>query len=90
MAYGPARQPVAVQVMRRSRHRKAGVLVAHLYRIDRAKPVRPTTSVKSAAPAKAMQARRTCPSCQTDAGYVIPTSLGMCVPCAYPEEQRAA
>lgn len=86
----PGGQPVAAQVMRRSRHHKNGVLVAYLYRIDRAKPVRPMASGKSAALAKAMRARRTCPACRMDAGYVIPTSLGMCVPCAYPEEQRAA
>ncbi len=48
------------------------------------------TPGKRAALAKAMRARRTCPNCRTDAGYVIPTSLGMCVPCAYPEEQHAA
>ncbi|MFE7036369.1 hypothetical protein ACFU9Y_39355, partial [Streptomyces sp. NPDC057621] len=35
--------------------------------------------------AKANAARRTCPACRRDAGYVIPISLGMCVPCAYPD-----
>ncbi|MGW2594186.1 RRQRL motif-containing zinc-binding protein, partial [Streptomyces sp. NPDC001515] len=35
-----------------------------------------------AALAKAMLARRTCPACHRDAGYCIPSSLGMCVPCA--------
>ena len=29
----------------------------------------------------------TCPKCRTDAGYVIPASLGVCVPCAYPDDQ---
>lgn len=67
----------------RPRYRR-GPLVAYLYRVDRAKPVRPMTAGKRAALAKAMRARRTCPACATDAGYVIPTSLGMCVPCAYP------
>ncbi|WP_435601218.1 RRQRL motif-containing zinc-binding protein [Streptomyces sp. C10-9-1] len=86
----PGGQPVAAQVMRRSRGRKTGVLVGHLYRIDLAKPVRPMTSRKWGALALAMLARRTCPQCHTDAGYVIPTSLGTCVPCAYPDEQRAA
>ncbi|MEU6877955.1 RRQRL motif-containing zinc-binding protein [Streptomyces sp. NPDC046712] len=86
----PGGQPVAAQVMRRSRGRKTGVLVGHLYRIDLAKPVRPMTSRKWGALALAMLARRTCPQCSTDAGYVIPTSLGTCVPCAYPDEQRAA
>jgi hypothetical protein len=86
----PGGQPVAAQVMRRSRRRKSGCAVAFLYRIDLAKPVRPMTPGKWAAHAAAMLARRTCPACETDAGYVIPTSLGMCVTCAYPEEQRAA
>ncbi|WP_406273659.1 hypothetical protein OHT93_26025 [Streptomyces sp. NBC_00191] len=86
----PGGQPIAAQVMRRCRGRKAGVLVAYLYRIDQAKPVRPMTPAKRLALAKAMAARRWCPSCRTDAGYCIPTSLGMCVTCAYPEEQRAA
>jgi hypothetical protein len=80
----PGGQPVAAQVMRRSRRRKSGCAVAFLYRIDLAKPVRPMTPAKWQAHAAAMTARRTCPACRRDAGYVIPTSLGMCVPCAYP------
>ncbi|WP_406422049.1 RRQRL motif-containing zinc-binding protein [Streptomyces sp. NBC_00842] len=83
----PGGQPVAAQVMRRSRRRKAGVSVAYLYRLDMAKPVRPMTPGRTAALAKAMLARRTCPKCRTDAGYCIPTSLGMCPACAYPEAQ---
>ncbi|WP_327324677.1 hypothetical protein OG735_20800 [Streptomyces sp. NBC_01210] len=86
----PGGQPIAAQVMRRARRRKSGALVAYLYRVDCAKPVRPMTPAKRAALAKAMTARRTCPKCRTDAGYCIPTSLGMCVTCAYPEEQLAA
>lgn len=86
----PGGQPVAAQLMRSRRGRTAGVQVAHLYRVDRAKPVRPMTSRKWGAVALAMLARRTCPQCQTTYSYCIPTSLGMCVPCAYPEEQRAA
>ncbi|MGW3623200.1 RRQRL motif-containing zinc-binding protein [Streptomyces sp. NPDC000880] len=85
----PGGQPIAAQLMRANRHR-GGVQVAYLYRLDRAKPVRPMTSRKWGALALAMLARRTCPSCRLDAGYCIPTSLGMCVTCAYPEEQRAA
>lgn len=85
----PGGQPVTVQVLR-PRYRR-GPLVAYLYRIDAAKPVRPMTPAKWAALGKANAARRTCPKCRKDAGYVIPTSLGMCVPCAYPDdEQRAA
>lgn len=85
----PGGQPIAAQLMRRNR-RRGGVLVAYLYRVDRAKPVRPMTSRKWGALALAMLARRTCPNCLRDAGYVIPSSLGMCVTCAYPEEQCAA
>ncbi|MET8098466.1 RRQRL motif-containing zinc-binding protein [Streptomyces sp. NPDC005236] len=84
----PGGQPVAAQLERPRRRR--GPLVAYLYRIDRAKPVRPMTAGRRAALAKAMLARRTCPTCRRDAGYVIPASLGACVPCAYPEDQRAA
>lgn len=84
----PGGQDVVAQV-ERPRYRRAP-LVAFLYRIDRAKPVRPMTPAKRAALAKANCARRTCPQCGTDAGYVIPAVLGTCVPCAYPDEQRAA
>lgn len=85
----PGGQPIQAQIMRANR-RAGGTQVAFLYRLDQAKPVRPMTVAKSAALAAAMLARRTCPACRTDAGYCIPTSLGLCVTCAYPEEQRAA
>ncbi|NEB75300.1 hypothetical protein G3I40_08655 [Streptomyces sp. SID14478] len=84
----PGGQDVAAQLERPRRRR--GPLVAYLYRIDQAKPVRPMTPGRWAALAKANAARRICPECSQDAGYVIPPSLGMCGPCAAPEEQRAA
>ncbi|GGS93436.1 RRQRL motif-containing zinc-binding protein [Streptomyces violaceus] len=84
----PGGQDVAAQVERPRRRREP--LVAYLYRIDAAKPVRPMTPARWAALAKANAARRICPKCQRDAGYVIPPSLDMCTPCAYPDEQRAA
>ncbi|MEU4355693.1 RRQRL motif-containing zinc-binding protein [Streptomyces virginiae] len=84
----PGGQDVVAQV-ERPRYRR-GPLVAYLYRIELALPIRAMTAAKAAALAKANTARRTCPTCRRDAGYVIPASLGMCVPCAYPEEQRAA
>ncbi|MEU7601792.1 RRQRL motif-containing zinc-binding protein [Streptomyces sp. NPDC041003] len=84
----PGGQDVAAQVERPRRRR--GPLVAYLYRIDLARPVRPMTPARRAALAKANTARQTCPTCRLDAGYVIPSSLGMCVPCAYPDEQRVA
>ncbi|MCX4905581.1 RRQRL motif-containing zinc-binding protein [Streptomyces sp. NBC_00878] len=83
----PGGQPVAAQVLR-PRFRR-GPLVAYLYRLDHAKPVRPMTPGKWAALAKANLARRTCPACRLDAGYVIPGSLGMCIPCAYPDGRAA-
>jgi hypothetical protein len=84
----PGGQDVAAQVERLRRRR--GPLLAYLYSIEQAKPVRPMTPAKWAALAKANTARRTCPACRRDAGYVIPPSLGMCVTCAFPGEQRAA
>ncbi|WP_461712054.1 RRQRL motif-containing zinc-binding protein [Streptomyces sp. DSM 41013] len=84
----PGGQDVAAQVERPRRHREP--LVAYLYRVEQAKPVRPMTPAKRAALAKANAARRVCSECRRDAGYVIPPTLGMCTPCAFPEEQRAA
>ncbi|MER6911126.1 RRQRL motif-containing zinc-binding protein [Streptomyces sp. NPDC000594] len=76
----PGGQPVAGQVLRPRRRR--GPLTAYLYRIDRARPVRPMTPARRAALDAAMRARRTCPVCRADRGYCIPTSLGMCPHCA--------
>ncbi|MEW2397506.1 RRQRL motif-containing zinc-binding protein [Streptomyces sp. NPDC046862] len=85
----PGGQDVVAQIERPRRRRPP--LVAYLYAVDQAKPVRPMTPAKWAALGKANTARRTCPQCRTDAGYVIPASLGVCVPCAFPDdEQRAA
>ncbi|AIV36828.1 MULTISPECIES: RRQRL motif-containing zinc-binding protein [Streptomyces] len=84
----PGGQDVAAQIERPRRRR--GSLIAYLYSIEQAKPVRPMTPAKRAALAKANAARRTCPQCRRDAGYVIPPTLGMCATCAFPEEQRAA
>ncbi|MEU3031235.1 RRQRL motif-containing zinc-binding protein [Streptomyces incarnatus] len=84
----PGGQDVVAQVERPRRRR--GPLVAYLYSVERAKLVRPMTPAKWAALAKANAARRLCPQCRTDAGYVIPAELGMCVPCADLGEQAAA
>ncbi|MFI9112749.1 RRQRL motif-containing zinc-binding protein [Streptomyces venezuelae] len=75
----PGGQPVVAQLERPRRRR--GPLVAFLYRIDLALPVRPMTPARWAALAKANAARRICPQCGRDAGYRLPSSLGMCVPC---------
>ncbi|WSZ72715.1 hypothetical protein OG938_28245 [Streptomyces chartreusis] len=81
----PGGQPVAAQVLRQHRGRKTGVQVAYLYREELAKPVRPMTSRRWGALALAMLARRTCPKCRVVYGYCLPTSLGMCILCAYPD-----
>ncbi|MFE9252009.1 RRQRL motif-containing zinc-binding protein [Streptomyces sp. NPDC007088] len=80
MGLRPGGQDVVAELQRPRRRR--GPLVAYLYRIDRAKPVRPMTPGRRTALAKAMTARRTCPNCRRDAGYCIPRSLGMCVACS--------
>ncbi|WP_406100072.1 RRQRL motif-containing zinc-binding protein [Streptomyces canus] len=84
----PGGQDIAAQMLRPRRRREP--LTAYLYRIDLARPVRPMTPARWAALAKANAARRRCPECGADAGYVIPPTLGTCVTCAFPEEQRAA
>ncbi|MEV7372099.1 RRQRL motif-containing zinc-binding protein [Streptomyces sp. NPDC090301] len=80
----PGGQPVVAQLERPRRRR--GPLVAFLYRIDLARPVRPMTPARWAALERANAARRLCPECGRDAGYRIPISLGMCTPCAFPAQ----
>ncbi|MGW2677160.1 RRQRL motif-containing zinc-binding protein [Streptomyces sp. NPDC001436] len=75
----PGGQDVVAQLERPRRRRDP--LIAFLYRLDLAKPVRPMTPARRTALDKALAARRRCPACGRDAGYVIPASLGMCVPC---------
>ncbi|MCF2533710.1 RRQRL motif-containing zinc-binding protein [Yinghuangia soli] len=75
----PGGQEPVAQVMWQSRR---VVRVAYLYRTDLALPVRPMTVPKYRALAAAMLARRTCPICRVDRGYVVSVRLGMCVPCA--------
>ncbi|WP_354641084.1 RRQRL motif-containing zinc-binding protein [Kitasatospora camelliae] len=76
----PGGQPVAAQILWRSRF--GGIRAAYLYRLALAKPVRPMTPGRCRALAAAMQARRTCPACGRDAGYVLPAHLGTCLPCS--------
>lgn len=75
--------PVA-ELRWRSRKARAagGWRAAYLYDAARALPVRPMTPGRWRAVAAALRARRTCPACGADRGYVIPSSLGTCVPCA--------
>ncbi|MFJ8507587.1 RRQRL motif-containing zinc-binding protein [Streptomyces avermitilis] len=89
MGLRPGGQPVAAQVMRYNSWR-GGARIAHLYRLDLAKPVRPMTSRKWGALALAMLARRTCPRCQVIYSYCLSTRYGICGLCITAEEQRAA
>lgn len=51
----------------------------------------PERQAQRAALAKALAARRFCPRCGTDAGYVLPRRLGCCLACASDwERDRAA
>ncbi|MGK4581370.1 RRQRL motif-containing zinc-binding protein [Kitasatospora sp. HPMI-4] len=77
----PGGQPVAAQVLWRSRRSK-DLRAAYLYRRELALPVRPMTAAKRAALAAANRARRLCPVCGLDAGYVLPAHLGTCLSCA--------
>ncbi|MFE7549955.1 RRQRL motif-containing zinc-binding protein [Streptomyces gardneri] len=84
----PGGQDVAAQLERPRRRREP--LIAFLYRVDLALPVRPMTPARWAALERANAARRVCPECGRDAGYRIPSSLGVCVPCSDNSSQLAA
>ena len=58
-----------------------GLRVAYLYRADLALPKRQASPAQRAAIAKALRARRTCPTCGTEKPYYIPRSLGECPDC---------
>ena len=74
----PGGQDIYAQILWRHRkHRR----VAYLYRLDLAKPKRDATPVQLAAIAKALRARRVCPTCGTEKPYYIPRSLGECLDC---------
>jgi hypothetical protein len=78
----PGGQPVVAQVLWRRRRSPNGFGVAYLYEVAKALPKRPATPAVLAAVGKALAARRWCPTCQRDAGYVLPTRWGTCWPCA--------
>jgi rRNA maturation protein Nop10 len=84
----PGGQPIAAQVMWHSSRRPSRHDVAYLYRVDLAKPKRVPTAAQLAALGKAMAARRTCPKCGGDAGYVLPRHWAMCAVCAAGESRR--
>ena len=74
----PGGQPVAAQVLWAG---VGGTRVAYLFRLDLARPKRTATPAVLTALAKAMRARRTCPTCRRVRPYFIPHSLGECLTC---------
>jgi hypothetical protein len=84
----PGGQPVAGQVLWRSRRARATgwVRAAYLYDVTLARPKRPATPAQLRALARALAARRICPRCHRDVGYVLPRRLGTCLDCADPWE----
>ncbi|GAA3669121.1 hypothetical protein GCM10022224_036570 [Nonomuraea antimicrobica] len=80
----PGGQGVQAQILwRSSRYRaRGGVRAAYLYDVRFALPKRTPSPAQLAALAKANAARRTCPTCRRDAGYVLPRHLGTCLDCA--------
>lgn len=75
----PGGQPIAGQLVWIGRRHT--VRVSHLYDVGLAKPKRQPSPRQRDALGKALAARRTCPSCETDVGYCIPRSLGQCLEC---------
>jgi hypothetical protein len=74
----PGGQDITAQILwRHRRHRR----VAYLYREALALPKRRASPAQLAAIAKALRARRTCPTCGTEKPYYIPRSLGECLDC---------
>ncbi|MEU8252299.1 RRQRL motif-containing zinc-binding protein [Nonomuraea sp. NPDC048916] len=79
----PGGQGVQAQVLWCSRRYGApGVRAAYLYDVRFALPKRTATLRQRVALSKANAARRTCPECLTDVGYVLPRHLGTCLDCA--------
>lgn len=86
----PGGQPIAAQILWHShRYRPpGGIRVAYLYDTAHARPKRKPTPAQQAALARAMSARRTCPRCGLDVGYIPPRRLGCCFDCATTWEQE--
>ncbi|WP_157254962.1 RRQRL motif-containing zinc-binding protein [Nonomuraea typhae] len=88
----PGGQGVQAQVLWRSRRYRArgGIRPAYLYDVRFALPKRTPTERQMAALDKANRARRTCPNCSRDVGYVLPRHLGICLDCAEGREREHA
>ncbi|GII24295.1 RRQRL motif-containing zinc-binding protein [Planosporangium mesophilum] len=74
----PAGQPIAAQILWRHKKQRR---VAYLYPIAGAKAKRSATPAQQVAIAKALLARRTCPTCRQVKGYYIPRRTGECLDC---------
>ncbi len=66
-------------------HHRRREVRALLYDRDELVRKRVPSAAQLAALGRALAARRRCPDCGRDVGYCIPTSLGCCVDCAYPD-----
>jgi hypothetical protein len=75
----PGGQEIAAQILWRHHKQQR---VAYLYDAEKAKPKREATPAQQLAIAKALAARRTCPTCGIERDYYIPRSQGECNPCA--------
>jgi hypothetical protein len=75
----PGGQDIVAQILWRHRKQRR---IAYLYREDQAKPKRTATTAQLGAIAKALRARRTCPTCGSEKPYCIPRSKGECNDCA--------
>jgi len=74
----PGGQQPAAQIIWRHGKRKR---VAYRYHLTLALPKRQATPAQLAAIARALLARRTCPTCGTEKDYYIPRSHGECNDC---------
>lgn len=86
MGLRPGRQGVQALVVWNSRRggrpRVDGRRYAQLYDVGRARPRITVSARRAAALAAALAARRTCPCCGVDRGYVPSARLGKCNVCA--------
>lgn len=75
----PGGQDIQAQVLWLHRKERR---VAYLYDVGQVRPKREATPAQLAALGKAMEARKTCPSCGQQQEFCIPRSLGECWQCA--------
>lgn len=84
----PGGQDVAGQILWRTCG--GTIRVAYLYDRELAKPRRACSPAQREACAKALAARRICPRCHQDVGYIPKRRLGVCNQCADPWELEHA